>query len=257
MVACHRDARVTQADSASGHGVVAHAMPAAQSAWRIVDWEPYAGVDPGDLGVGVVFLRRAEDKGASAGTDTLLLRSMPDGRAAPVGAVLFTVSPANGVTSYAIAAPDSLRPNLVEYGYEESGVPFDSLDAASRWARGILGFAADGTPRTGWIDTGLTGVGLVRWAQQLTGRPIYFPTPEKAAFFATPDSSRPLRVPAGGNDAYAIHPLEARGPWLRARVAEPSDDCDPDARPRRTRTVWIRYLDERGRPTVWYYPRGC
>ena len=96
----------------------------------------------------------------------------------------------------------------------------------------------------------------MRWAAQLADRPIYFPRPERAAFFASPDSSKPLPVPAG-SDAYAIHPLSARGPWLEARVVEPSDNCEPDAKPARTRTVWIRYLDDRGRPNVWYYPRGC
>jgi hypothetical protein len=224
--------------------------------WRIVPWEPYAGVDPSDLGIGVAYLRRAEDKGATSGVDTLLLRSAPNASAPPVGAMLFTVDSV-GVTHYAIAAKDSLRPNLVEYGYEESGVPFDSADGTGRWVHALLGVAADGAVRVGWVDTSQPGIGLVRWAEQLADRPIFFSTPERAALFATPDSSKPVTVPAGGNDAYAIHPVEARGPWLRARLVEPSDNCEPDSVPRRTRTVWIRYLDDRGRPTVWYYPRGC
>ena len=227
----------------------------APPSWRVVPWEPYAGVEPADLGVGVAYLTRAENKGATPGTDTLLLRAAPDSAAVPIGVMLFTVSSV-GVTTYAIAAPDSLRPNLVEYGYEESGVPFDSADATGRWLRGILGFTADSIARVGWIDATRPGVGVVRWAAQLADRPIYFPRPERAAFFASPDSSKPLPVPAG-SDAYAIHPISARGPWLEARVVEPSDNCEPDAKPARMRTVWIRYLDERGRPNVWYYPRGC
>jgi len=232
-------------------------MPVSQAPWRVVSWEPYAGVDPGDLGVGVAYLRRAEDKGAGGGTDTLLLRSAPNAASPPVGAMRYTVNPTNGVASYVVIAPDSLRPNLVEYGYEESGVPFDSTDGTGRWVRGILGFSSAGAAHVGWIDAGQPGVGLVSWVQQLADRPIYFPAHAKPAFFATPDTSTPLPVPAGGEDAYATHPLEARGAWLRVRVVEPSDNCEPDAKPRRARTVWIRYLDDRGRPTVWYYPRGC
>jgi len=255
LAACHgRDgsprtesARASRAEAATG---------AAQRPWRVVPWEPYAGVEPGDVGVGVAYLRRAEDKGAPSGTDTLLLRSEPNVAARPVGAMLFTVDTVGG-THYAIAAEDSLRPNLVEYGYEESGVPFDSADATGRWVRAMLGFASDSSTRLGWVDTSQRGVGLVRWTEQLIDRPIFFPQPEFAAFFASPDSSQPVTVPPGGDDAYAIHPLEARGPWLRVRIVEPSDNCEPDSSARRTRTVWIRYLDDRGRPNVWYYPRGC
>ena len=232
------------------------AAPIAAKPWSVVPGEAYAGVDPGDLGVGVAYLRRAEDKGATSGVDTLVLRSAPNAAAHAVGAMLFTVDSA-GVTHYAIAAEDSLRPNLVEYGYEESGVPFDSADATGRWVHALLGYAANGAVRVGWVDTSQPGIGLVRWAEHLADRPIFFPRPERAALFATPDSSKPVAVPPGGNDAYAIHPVEARGPWLRARLVEPSDNCEPDSVPRRTRTVWIRYLDDRGRPTVWYYPRGC
>lgn len=224
--------------------------------WRVVAWEPYAGVDPTDLGIGVAYLRRAEDKGAAPGTDTLLLRAAPNAGASPAGAMLFTVDSV-GVTHYAIAADDSLRPNLVEHGYEESGVPFDSADVTGRWVRAILGFTADSVARVGWIDTSQRGVGLVRWTEQLADRPIFFRHAERAAFFATPDSTRPIPVPPGDDDAYAIHPLDTRGPWLRARLVEPSDNCEPDPKPRRTRVVWIRYLDDRGRPNVWYYSRGC
>jgi hypothetical protein len=229
----------------------------ATEGWRVVAWEPYAGVDPSDLGVGVVFLRRAEDKAGTPGTDTLLLRSAPNASAVPVGAVLFTVS-GNGVTSYAIASADSIRPNLVEYGYEESGAPFDSSDATGRWVRAILGFAADGGPRIGWVDTSRPGVGTIRWTEQLADRPLFFPKPEAAAFFATPDSGTPVARPRGGDDEYAMHPEEVRGSWMRVRLVVPSDNCvDPDSVARQTRRAWIRYLDDRGRPNVWYYTRGC
>lgn len=256
VAGCQAGTPAADRDSSRARRSEPSAAPIAERPWRIVPWEPYAGVDPGDLGVGVAYLRGAEDKGAKTGVDTLLLRSAPNADARPVGAMLFTVDSV-GVTHYAIAAEDSLRPNLVEYGYEEAGVPFDSADATGRWLRAILGYAADGTARTAWVDTSQPGVGVVRWAEQLADRPIFFPKPERAALFSTADSSRPLAVPPGGDDAYAIHPVEARGPWLRARLVEPSDNCEPDSVPRRTRTVWIRYLDDRGRPTVWYYPRGC
>jgi hypothetical protein len=78
------------------------------------------------------------------------------------------------------------------------------------------------------------------------------------AFFATPDSGMSVDRPRGGDDEYAMHPEEVRGSWMRVRLVVPSDNCvDPDSVPRQTRRAWIRYLDDRGRPNVWYYTRGC
>ena len=256
VVACRRERLDTFADSTDGATRVTLISTAPVRAWHVVAWEPYAGVDPADLGVGVTFLRRPEDKSAGPGVDTLLLRSAPRADATPLGAMIFTIDSVGG-THYSVAAADTLRPNLVEYGYEESGVPFDSADATSRWVRAILGFASDRTALVGWIDTSQPGVGLVRWAEQLADRPIFFPKPDRATLFATPDSATPITLPPGGDDAYALHPVERRGPWLRVRVVEPSDNCETDSIPRRTRTGWIRYLDPRGRPNVWYYSRGC
>jgi hypothetical protein len=253
MIACAREPR--------GASTVDSAAPepparAPIASWRVVTWQPYAGVDPADLGIGVAFLRRAEDKGAAAGADTLLLRATPSAAAPPVAALLFRVNEV-GVTSYELAAPDSLRPNLAEYGYEESGIPFDSTDASGQWVRGIAGFAADSSARTGWIDTRQRGVGLVRWTEQLVDRPIFFSRPDVAALFASPDSTKPLARPPSNSDAYDMKSLEVRGPWMRVEIATPSLNCEPDSAPQKKRSGWIRYLDAKGRPNIWYYTRGC
>ena len=224
--------------------------------WRSVAWQPYAGVDPGDLGIGVAFLRRAEDKGATAGTDTLILHAEPREGAPATAALLFRVNDV-GVTSYELAALDSLRPNLAEYGYEESGVPFDSVDASGQWVRGIVGFLPDSSARTGWIDTRQRGVGLVRWTEQLVDRPIFFARADLASLFADADSSKPLPRPPTTNDAYDMKSLDVRGPWMKVQIATPSLNCEPDSAPQKIRTGWIRYLDPKGRPNVWYYTRGC
>ena len=255
--ACRSEgASVRPGDSASTAASPNASPVAVPSTWRTIPWEPYAGIDPSDVGLGVVFLRRAEDKSGTPGTDTLIVRTAPDASSPPLGALLFEVS-ANGVTSYRLAAADSLTPNLVEYGYEESGIPFDSLDVTGRWLHALVGSTADGTMRVGWVDTTQAGMGTVRWTDQLRDRPIFFPKPDHAAFFATPDSTMPVAAPRGGDDAYAMHPVEVRDRWMRVRVVTPSDNCEPDAVPRRTRQLWIRYLDDRGRPNVWYYSRGC
>ena len=253
VVACASEPR----GSSTADSVTPDAPAAAPIAnWRSVAWQPYAGVDPGDLGIGVAFLRRAENKAATPGTDTLLLRAQPRADAPAVAALLFRVNDV-GVTSYELAAADSLRPNLAEYGYEESGVPFDSVDASGQWVHGIAGFASDSSARTGWIDTRQAGVGLVRWTEQLVDRPIFFARPDVVALFAEPDSSKPLSRPPVNNDAYDMKSLQVRGPWMKVEIATPSLNCEPDSVAQKKRTGWIRYLDKKGRPNIWYYTRGC
>jgi hypothetical protein len=229
---------------------------AIMATWQSTTWQANGGVVPGDLGRGVVFLAIAEDKGALNLEDALLLRVAPDSASVPVGAMLFSVA-ADGQTTYRVAAADSLRPNLVEHGYEESGVPFDSTDDSGRWVRAILGYRADGSPLTGWIDIEVPGTGTTHWAAGFIDRPIFFRPPALAAFYSAPDSATPVAPPPADVE-YAMYPEQARGPWLRVRVVQPSDVCiPPDSVRRETRTLWIRFLDDRGRPNVWYYTRGC
>ena len=235
---------------------VSESPPATMARWQSTIWQAHGDVVPGDLGQGVVFLGIAEDKGARNLEDTLLLRAAPDSAAVPVGAMLFSVTP-DGQTTYRVAAPDSLRPNLVEHGYEESGVPFDSTDGSGRWVRAILGYRPDGATLVGWVDSETPGTGTKRWAAVLADGPIFFRRAELAAFYSAPDSSRQVPPPRTEPE-YAMYGEEARGSWLRVRVVQPSDLCiPPDSIRRETRTLWIRYLDERGRPDVWYYTRGC
>lgn len=231
--------------------------PAATMAgWRSTTWQAHGDVVPGDLGQGVVFLGIAEDKGARNLEDTLVVRATPDSAAVPVGAMLFSVAP-DGQTTYRVAAADSLRPNLVEHGYEESGVPFDSTDGSGRWVRAILGYRTNDTALVGWVDSAIPGTGTKRWASVLAEGPVFFPSAEQAVFYSSPDSSH--RVPSPRPEPeYAMYAEEARGRWLRVRVVQPSDLCiAPDSARRDTRTLWIRYLDDRGRPNVWYHTRGC
>ncbi len=235
---------------------VSESPPATMARWQGTIWQARGDVVPGDLGQGVVFLGIAEDKGARNLEDTLVLRATPDSAAVPVGAMLFSVAP-DGQTTYRVAAADSLRPNLVEHGYEESGVPFDSTDRSGRWVRAILGYRANDSALVGWVDSKAPGAETKRWADVLADGPIFFPRAELAAFHSAPEPSRQVSPPQTEPE-YAMYGEEARGRWLRVRVVQPSDLCTPpDSVRRETRTLWIRYLDDRGRPNVWYHTRGC
>ena len=237
----------------------------ALAGWTRAAWAPHDGRDAEDRGTGIVFLA-AGTTGAAPREDTLLFRAAPARDAPPVAALIVTYT-ADGGWRHDVAAPGAVAPRLLEHGYEEAGVPTDSTDASGRWVRGVLGLDSAGAPVRGWAELVEGRAERLRWAEHLVGQPLFLLAPSPAAFRASPDGpARPLPVPGASpgtvagatSDDVAIHPLERRGDWLRARVVAPSDLCVPDdSLPRHETEAWIRYLDERGRPLVWYFTRGC
>ncbi len=211
--------------------------------WRHI-FDP-GGVEPG---IGAVAFTWPE---SATWSDTLLLHAGA-GVERPVGRFLFASDGAGG-WQYAVEWSDTLATNLLEFGYEEVGLPLDSLAADGGWARVVPGFRKDGTPVHAWAAVG-GRVQVVRWPERLIERDLFFRDGVTPAFYAAPDGA-PAAFPLPGRD-YILHPLEARGPWMRVRAVTPSDMCDTPESPRAAE-LWIRYLDERGRPLVWYHTRGC
>lgn len=206
--------------------------------------------DPGKVepGIGAVAFAWPE---TTVWSDTLLLHAGP-GVGRPAGRFLFASDGAGG-WQYAIEWSDTLATNLLEFGYEEVGLPMDSLSTDGGWARVVPGFRMDGTPVHAWAVVG-GRVQVVRWPERLAERGLFFRDGVAPAFFAAPDGA-PAAFPLASDD-YILHPLEVRGPWMRVRAVTPADMCaDPESP--RSAELWIRYLDERGRPLVWYHTRGC
>jgi len=222
---------------------------------RSTESDSYSG--HGDPGIGIVYFKGGAGYGRVR-ADTLLIRARPDSGSAVVGAFLYTEHKAGISWGYSVGAPVRLRPNVLEFGYEESGIPLDSLAVASSWGRVILGFHKDGAPYHGWMSLDSARVKYLLWRKVLAGNDVFFLPGEAPRFYAKPGGAEvPLSVKTGSNADYILHPLEVRGPWLRVRVAEPADICGSDAAKSRTAEAWIRYLRADGRPLVWYYTRGC
>lgn len=212
--------------------------------------------DSSDLGVGLVALRIHGGAGDSLSpyTDTLHFRAAPRADAPVVAALVLGVTdPA--MWRYEMLGPRGTRINVREYAYEESGVPVDSI--AGRWARAVVGWDTAGARVLGWADASdTTRVELVRWADYLRERVWYFLDPKGARVYAS------LADTAGPGDAlpegYDIEALETRGRWMRMRLLWPYDKCEgQDSTKATRREVWAEYLDQRGRPKVFYPSRGC
>ena len=218
--------------------------------------DAYSG--QGDRGIGIVYFSGGAGYGRVE-ADTLLIRAQPDSGSAVVGAFLYTEHEKGISWSYSVGAPVPLRPNVLEFGYEESGIPLDSVTAAGSWGRVILGFDDNGTAYRGWMSLDSSRVKYLLWRKVLAGNDVFFLPGQPPRFYAKPGGGElPLSVETGSNADYILHPLEIRGPWMRVRVAQPADMCvGPDAAKSRTAEAWIRYLRADGRPLVWYYTRGC
>jgi hypothetical protein len=58
--------------------------------------------------------------------------------------------------------------------------------------------------------------------------------------------------------SFELTTLETRGRWMRVRLRAPFDVCEgQDTAGVPVREAWIAYLDPRGRPLMFYPPRGC
>ena len=156
---------------------------------------------------------------------------------------------------YLLSTPDSLVTQFIEYGGEQAGVPIDSLAPSGTWARVVYATSIGGRIRLGWIQ--LTGPShrRVMWADDIPKHPLFFRPPVTPAFHDHPSGKAIRDQLSKGDRNYIMHPIRIRGRWMLVRLVAPSDYCGNEGTVRGE--FWIQYLDHRGRPTVWYYARGC
>ena len=224
----------------------------------LVDWEPGRERGTTDRGIGIAHLTAGPGTG-TARRDTILLRARPDPGATVIGAFLYTETQPGKAWRYSVVAPVRLEPNVLEFAYEEAGVPLDSLTADTSWGRALLGFDAGGVPHRGWVPLDAARVSYRLWARELREHTLFFLAEHGGRVFDRPGGRSLVAIrPAEANGDYVLHPLDTRGTWLQVRLARPADTCvGPEAAPPDTIVGWTPYLDARGRPLVWYYTRGC
>lgn len=210
------------------------------------------GLDPGR---GIVALRSESDAPPGAHLrDSLPLYAAPD---APTPVAWFVQNiEATDTEPLIIRASSAVRPNVMEFAYEEAGLPSDSLSADGRWARVIYGFAVSGSPLSAWVSLENGRAARHEWTAILADQPLFFLPAELPAFFDRPNGTR-LDIALSGKPRadYVMYPEQQQGDWMRVRVVSPSDSCSENSGA--PRTAWIRFLQSNGRPRVWYHTRGC
>jgi len=187
-----------------------------------------------------------------------LFLASPDAAAKPVAALL-QERPRAGEWGYAALAPAGLRPNFLEYAYEESGVPIDSTDETRAWVRGLIGTDRAGLMLHGWTRLDSTRLTLLEWPEHLPAQRLTFRDTSRALLFASRSDAEAnrngVKLPSR---RYTMEGIAAEGPWMHVKFQWPFEACeDSDSVRHTSREFWIRYLDARNRPLVFYASRGC
>ncbi|ASC70632.1 hypothetical protein XM38_015720 [Halomicronema hongdechloris C2206] len=82
--------------------------------------------------------------------------------------------------------------------------------------------------------------------------------------YRNPGISLPLRDEPNGNGAMVllvgpnsyIEPLDFEGDWMRVRVTQPVEGCDPGPGAR-TEEGWMRWRDQNDNSRIWHSPTLC
>jgi hypothetical protein len=194
--------------------------------------------------------------------DSMCIFSAADGSSKIKGT--FNLKHQGGGYSYVLHDDNyGMQTNFVEFRYEEEGLPIDSISSDTQWVRVIYAGESSGASLRGWVTNRSPHTDILLWKHVLPKHNVFFRDPEQVQFYSSPNGNKrifTLEKFSGANSPrrynYIMYPLRADGDWMQVRVVTPSDYCDsPDNT--RSATLWIKYLDQHGRPLVWFYARGC
>ena len=184
--------------------------------------------------------------------DSLVFRSAPTFSAPPV-AVLRNDTTPEGWRIARILAADSVAANIAEFGYDTKGIAIDSVTPDKRWAHTIFGIAPGGRSRAGWLP--VSDSSRVQWWPDLFM--LYGNLSVDSTLRIFPHRGAPgpgERVPW---PSYDVRSDTIDGEWMRVTIRVPEVFCADKVDAPQTYIRWIRWRDARGRPTVFYWTRGC
>lgn len=162
-----------------------------------------------------------------------------------------------GQTNYKVQVKELQTDNLIEFEYERLGLPISEVGKG--WLKVIYGYNKLGKELTGWIEHKEGTTRYYLWKDYLKEAMLYFESPDSISFFNEPNGTRiefKLQPSTHLKYDYIMKSVAVDGIWMKVEVTTPSDYCQtPETK--QTKLFWIKYLDQRGRPLVWYFTRGC
>lgn len=219
----------------------------------------------GDYGVGIISFAFSPGPGVELPVaDTLVIHQLPSSHSPVVARFVFVASGGHAWSYLLETGEDDIRSNALEFGYEVQGLPFDSVAPGGEWVQVIYGTSPRGSAGRGWVRVSAGQTQHRFWAEELKEHPLFFlDSDDGLAFYDRPAGARVpvelVRTSWGGELSfdYRLEPLEVEGRWMRVLLVAPNVPCSPARGEPTEREVWIEFLDERGRPRVWYPTRGC
>lgn len=147
---------------------------------------------------------------------------------------------------------DVILSNKFEYGYEKFGLPI--IDTANNWIKVLL-------PKNehffeyGYVNLDISEIEVVYWAEMLTKVPLFF-TNDSIKILYTWIEGEQIKIDSNVFNDYVLYPLHVEGNWMKVKLITPSEECELVSEGKII-NGWIKYLQDNGRPNVWYFPRGC
>lgn len=147
--------------------------------------------------------------------------------------------------------------NFIEYAYEKSGIPLCSI--SDNWIELIYGFDKEGKKLIGWVEYKKNITHYLLWSEYLKSQLLFFEFPEKINLYNEINGKElifKLNPSPYLKYDYIMKPLEVKGKWMKVELTTPNDSCE-DYEIKRKGIFWIKYLNNKCRPIVWYFTRGC
>lgn len=218
-----------------------------------------------EYGTGLVAFRTYSEgpPGTSSGGILLSFYSNPSERSSKVA-----VLRSDSLTLVTTGESFSLYQRALEYGYEEVGFPILEFTADSSWVRVSLDCWDMKNSSTAWLPISSQDLRVFSWTDILGRADAFFFLRERwIQFYSSSDTTTPVDIQLASRYArpnYSMYLKQLRGDWMQVEVETPSSYCYSEeevlemfgVRPRK-KTVWIRFLDERGRPRIFFNTRGC
>ncbi len=162
---------------------------------------------------------------------------------------------------------EGMHERLIEvYRVDEYGLPILDFSSDSEWVRVSLDCRKITNPPSAWlrtVDSNKVTIPIKSWAHFFeVDWPVVFHCDSLMAFYS--DSNETARIfpklrGHPGEPDYCMRVLSTSGKWMHVYLESPSTFMtDHEARHARYETtdsppkVWIRYLDDHGRPRIWY-----
>ena len=232
------------------------------------NWSKHRFLLRNDYGIGFVAVRPLH-------TMSLTLFPIPEHTKPPYARFdmgMFEIEPGSFVSRYSLttlrsdAMQDMSNRILDVAGVDESGIPILSFASDSAWVKVSLDCGTKQNPPSAWInvsDAEKMGFDVILWNQFFKKDwALTFQCDSVLKFYSQP-SDRYQIFPELSTDQgfpdYCMRVIKTSGAWMQVHLESPSMFLeDPSVRERAYQSktppprVWIKYLDDRGRPIVWY-----